>query len=261
MNPRVRLLLFLLGAAGFGAFLLWGLHGLPDFGDYQGPYGYVLNATAPAERQITNVVTAVNYDYRGLDTLGEEFILFASVAGVTLILREERDEVQEEAPDEAPGREVPPQSEAVGAAGLCLFGVTILFAIYVIAHGHLTPGGGFQGGSILASAWTLAYLAGSYRIFHRATPQTLVDSIEAIGAGAYVLIGLATLATGAAFLQNVLPLGSLGTLLSAGTIPVINAGVGVEVTAAVIVVLGEFLRQALEIRQRAAQQRENEGST
>jgi multicomponent Na+:H+ antiporter subunit B len=253
--------IFVVAAAGLGALLLWGLGGLPAFGHYRGPYGYILNAVAPRQRQVSNVVTAVNYDYRGLDTLGEEFILFTAVAGVALLLREKHDETdlpEDTLQDMARGRRVPEQSEAVRAAGFVFFGLTVLLAIDVIVHGHITPGGGFQGGSILASAWALTYLAGSYRIYHRLSPQALTQVFDAGGAGAYALIGLATMATGAAFLQNILPYGTLRSLLSAGTIDVINCAVGVEVTAAFILVFAEFLKQLIVIRERSAQSKENE---
>ena len=96
-----RALLFL-GIAGLAPHLLWGMRGLPAFGSYQGPYGYVLNQVAVAERHATDVVSAINFDYRGFDTLGEEFILFASIAGAALLLRRERDEeFQADATDDA----------------------------------------------------------------------------------------------------------------------------------------------------------------
>lgn len=253
MNARVRVALFAVAAGCFGALLLWGLHGLPSFGHYRGPYGLLIAALAPRQRQISNAITAVNYDYRGLDTLGEEFILFTAVAGVALLLRERHDEVdlsEQEQRETRPGRRVPEQTEAVRAAGFVFFGLTLLFALYVILHGHLTPGGGFQGGSILASAWALAYLAGNYGVYHRISPHALNEACDAAGAGAYALIGLATLATGAAFLQNVLPYGHLRDLLSAGTIDVINCAVGVEVGAAFILVFAAYLKQLIAIRAR-----------
>ena len=87
MSAGGRLFLFLAAAAGFAAFLLWGLAGLPAFADYRGPYGDLINAVAPAERHLTNMASAVNFDYRGVDTLGEEYILFAAVTGLALLLR------------------------------------------------------------------------------------------------------------------------------------------------------------------------------
>src|ERR1700733_9285453 len=92
MSRRVRLLLFAVAAAGFGVVLVYGLSGLPAFGDYKGVYGHVINGIGVTERHATDLVTALNFDFRGFDTLGEEFILFASVLGVVLILRQMRGE-------------------------------------------------------------------------------------------------------------------------------------------------------------------------
>ena len=92
MSERVRLGVFAAGLAGLLGLLLWGLAGLPDFGDYRGAYGEILDRVAVPERSTTDVVTAVNFDYRAFDTLGEEFILFAAVIGVASILRTLRGE-------------------------------------------------------------------------------------------------------------------------------------------------------------------------
>src|SRR5207248_9901514 len=67
------------GGAGMAALFLWGMAGLPPFGSYPGPYGDLLDSFAVGERKATDVLSAVNFDYRGFDTLGEEFILFVSV--------------------------------------------------------------------------------------------------------------------------------------------------------------------------------------
>src|SRR5436305_1745217 len=69
------------------ALLAWGFSGLPAFGRFHGFYGQLLNAIALPQRHTTNTVTAVVFDYRGLDTMGEEFILFTAVAGVVMLLR------------------------------------------------------------------------------------------------------------------------------------------------------------------------------
>src|SRR4029079_15717771 len=70
VSDRARLRLFGVSLAGLLALLAWGLAGLPDFGDYQGVYGELLNRVAVPERSTTDVVTAVNFDYRGFDPLG-----------------------------------------------------------------------------------------------------------------------------------------------------------------------------------------------
>ena len=248
MTPAVRRRVFLVAAAVAGALLVWGLSGLPDYGIYQGPYGDVLNAVAVGERHATNVVAAVTFDYRGIDTMGEEYILFAAVIGVAILLRAQRDE-REEAPDEdAADRRAPGTSNAVRVLGLALLGPVVLFGIYLVAHGHLSPGGGFTGGVVLATGALLVYLSGEYVTLRRVRPAPMIDVAASTGTAGFVSVGFLGLAAGAAFLQNVLPLGQPGTLLSSGMIPLINLAVGLEVAAGFVLLLSEFLEQTLILR-------------
>ena len=157
MSRRIRTLLFLVSAAAFLGLYLLGLSGLPPSGHYPGPYGDTVNALAQPERHVTNVVTAVNFDFRAMDTLGEELILFTSVMGVSMILRrllKEKKLGQEHSP---PGKKNPP-SDADSGLTLPLVGMLTVFGIYVITHGQLTPGGGFQGGVLLATVPLLVFL-------------------------------------------------------------------------------------------------------
>jgi multicomponent Na+:H+ antiporter subunit B len=237
MSRGARLGLF--GSSGLvlATLLVWGLTGLPAFGDFQGEYGRILNGVAGTERHVTNVVSAVVFDYRGFDTLGEEFILFAAVMGVALLLREARDD------RERPRDEV--RSDAVRAVGLALVGPTIVLGLYLVAHGYLTPGGGFQGGAALASGVLLLYAAGRYRSYRAASPLTLVDFAEGAGAGGYVVVGIAALVSGAAYLENVVDLGTKGTLAAAGTIPILNASSALAVAAALVLLYHEFLEEVM----------------
>ena len=107
---------------------------------------------------------------------------------------------------------------------------------------------GFQGGVILASAFLMVYLAGRYITFLQVSPKTALDAGEGIGAGAFVLVGFVGMLAGAAFLENVLPLGQTGKVFSAGTIPIINLSVGLEVGTGLLLVMWEFLEQALVVR-------------
>jgi multicomponent Na+:H+ antiporter subunit B len=248
VTPVLRRRLFLAAAVVAGALLLWGLSGLPDYGIYRGPYGDVLNTVAVSERHATNVVAAVAFDYRGIDTLGEEFILFAAVLGVAVLLRAQRDETEQPPDEDAADRRAPGTSNAVRVLGLALLGPTVLFGIYMVAHGHLSPGGGFSGGVLLATGALLVYLSGEYVTLRRVRPEVLIDVAAATGTAGFVAVGLLGLAAGAAFLQNVLPLGQPGTLPSAGTIPLINLAVAVEVAGGFVLLLSEFLEQTLVLR-------------
>ncbi len=248
MTVRTRRAVFVVFAAMLVAVLGWGFRGLPAFGSYQGPYGDVLNAVAVPERHITDVVTAVNFDYRGFDTLGEEFIFFAAVLGVALILRPQPGEDATRRIDYAAGRAVPPTSDAVRVLGLGLTPPTLLFGMYVVAHGHLTPGGGFQGGVVLATAVLLIYLAGEFEDLHGLYSEAALERVEAIGAAGFVGIGLLGLAAGSTFLDNVLPKGRVGMVFSAGTVPLINVSVGLEVAAGLVLLITNFLHQAIVLR-------------
>jgi multicomponent Na+:H+ antiporter subunit B len=237
VSRRARLTLFSSAGTVLGALLLWGLAGLPAFGDFGGAYGQILNGVVGSERHVTNVVSAVVFDYRGFDTLGEEFILFSSVMGVALLLREARDR------RERPRDEV--RSDAVRVVGLSLVGPTVVFGLYIVAHGILTPGGGFQGGVALASGAVLLYAGGRYRAFRAATPQGLVDLAEGTGAGGYVGLGIASLVAGGASLQNFVALGTKGTLAAGGTISLLNVASSVAVAAAVVLLCHEFLEEVM----------------
>ncbi|HEU5278107.1 MAG TPA: hydrogen gas-evolving membrane-bound hydrogenase subunit E [Gaiellaceae bacterium] len=237
MTVRTRLVLFAVSGAGLGALLLWGLAGLPDFGHFAGEYGRLLNSAAARERHVTNVVAAITFDYRGFDTLGEEFILFAAVMGVALLLREARDD------RERPYDEV--RSETVRLVGLSLVGPLVVVGLFIVAHGYLTPGGGFQGGIALAAAPALLYAAGRYRALRAASPTGLVDLAEGSGAGGYVVTGLAGLVAGSVFLENFVDLGKTGMLAAGGTIALVNWCSAFAVSAGAVLLFHEFLEEVM----------------
>src|SRR5437868_15219157 len=89
MTRRLRIGVLAPALLGLAGLFAWAIAGLPAFGDYRGPYGYVLNRIVVPLRHSTNVVMGTTFDVRGIDTMGEEFILYASVLGVTLLLRDE----------------------------------------------------------------------------------------------------------------------------------------------------------------------------
>jgi multicomponent Na+:H+ antiporter subunit B len=94
------------------------------------------------------------------------------------------------------------------------------------------------------------YLAGEYLAFRRMSSIPLLELADSAGAGGYVLIGLAGLAAGSAFMQNILPLGPVGQVYSSGTIWAISITVGLEVSAALVLLMLEFMEQTLQIHQR-----------
>ena len=234
MSRRVRIAMFLPALALLGVLLTWSLVAIPHFGDYRGPYGYVLNRVVTEERHMTNVVTAVVFDYRGFDTMGEEFILFIAVMGVVLLLRNEERE-EHELHDEV-------GSDAVRIGGVLAVGVCALVSLWLIAFGFVTPGGGFQGGVALASSVLLVFLVSSYKAWNGVASETVLDPFEGVGAGGYVVVGLAALIGGMPFLTNLLGPGVSGTLWSGGSAPFVNWAAGMEVAAANLILFSEFIK-------------------
>lgn len=244
MKPERRRLFFLVAAGGLAAFLLWGLVDMPSFGHYRGPYGYLIDRVAVRATHATGLVSAVNFFFRGIDTLGEEFILFVAATGVAVILRGLRD--KDAGNSEGPSTEVPQTSSAVRMFALVLTGPVLVFGWYLTSHAQTSPAGGFQGGAVLASAIGLVYLAGEYLKLKRADPVVVTDSVEATGAAGFALVGLFGLVTGSAYLADVLPLGKhAGAVNAGGTIPLISLCVGVEVAAAFLLIVSELLGQTL----------------
>jgi multicomponent Na+:H+ antiporter subunit B len=236
VSRRVRIAVFLPALGVFGGLLAWAVAGIPAFGDFHGRYGLLLNRVVVPERHMTNVVTAIVFDYRGFDTLGEEFILFAAVLGVVLLLRAK-------ARDQSPSPDDEVRVTLVRSAGVLAVGICVLVGVWLVAFGFITPGGGFQGGVAVASGAFLLYLATSYRDWRRFASEKVLDPLEALGAGGYVIVGLAALISGMAFLTNLLGPGATGTLESGGSAMFVNWAVGLEVSAANLILFTEFLEE------------------
>jgi multicomponent Na+:H+ antiporter subunit B len=242
----VRLGLFAVAGLGMATVLVIGFTGLPSFGSAHELYGNLVNLLEPKLRHATDVVTGLNFDVRAYDTLGEEFILFASVAGVALLLRHLRDE--EERDHQTPGIEehrFAGASDALKLVSLVLIPLLVALGIYVVLHGALTPGGGFQGGVVLAAGPVAVLLAGRYLSMKRIAPKHMVEVADALGASGYALIGLGGLIFTGVYLKNPLPLGTPGMLLSAGMMPLNSIAVGLEVAGAFLVTWTEFLDQTM----------------
>lgn len=239
MSRRVRLAVLALGLLGVLALLLAACVALPDFGGSWHPYGRRA-VEAAFSRHTVNVVSAVNFDQRAFDTLAEQAILFGAVLGTVVVLRQTRDERRLEPVSR---RVAPP----VRRYALLVLPVAVLAGLYVASHGQVSPGGGFQGGVIAATALHLLYIAVDYRALKRVRPLPGFAVADAASEAGYLLTGLAGLLAGTSFLDNVLPYGTFNSLSSGGTVPLLNALIGVEVAAAVVVLLAQFLDQAIEL--------------
>lgn len=249
MKRSGRYLLFLPSAVVLAALFVWAMRDMVPFGHYRGPYGDVLNKIAVYERHTTNVVTAVNFDYRGVDTMCEESILFMAVLGVAMLLRRQKEEAKDdESRDESEQRRAPQPSDAIKTVTLGLVGPLVTFGLYIVFHGQVTPGGGFQGGVILATAPLLVYLAGDLNTFKKVASHSIVEFGEASGIVGFVAIGFLGLIVGGTFLRNVLPLGETGNVISSGTILLLNFCSALAVAGGFVSAVYAFLEQTVEMR-------------
>jgi multicomponent Na+:H+ antiporter subunit B len=257
VSRGLRLLVFGVGAGCVAAMFATAFFRMPAFGGTVHLYRDLTVPTSVAH-QTANVVSSVNFDQRGFDTLGEETILLTSVVGAIVLLRPSREEA--ELPPERAGRTM----QATTLVGYLLLPVTLLVGFNTVLHGHLTPGGGFQGGVILATGLHLIYVAGDYPALDRLRPLNPLEFGEAVGAAAFGLLGIAGIVVAGAFLADILPNGTFGQLLSSGTVLVLNGAVGVEVGCGMVVLLAHFLRQGIAIAaksERAGERPPREGGS
>jgi multicomponent Na+:H+ antiporter subunit B len=169
------------------------------------------------ETGAANIVTSVVVNYRGFDTLGEVTVLFVAAIGLSAVLATRRKKQKD-------GSE--PASLVLSTGCRFLFPLILLFGAYIFIHGHLTPGGGFQGGAIIASAFLLMYMGCRGRRINEAGSKT----VESLSGLIFLVVGLIGLTVGGHyFLSNFLPKGELNSLFSAGVIPIIYIAIGCKV--------------------------------
>lgn len=187
----------------------------------------------PGELGAPNVITGILITYRGFDTLGEVAVLFMVAASVGVLLGKGRDEAAESSEYQSHR----PPSELVRHGAEVILPLIFLFGAYVIMNGHISAGGGFQGGAVVASGVMLLMIA---------FPQSTINHgflsvTESLAGVLYVSAGILGLILAGGFLDNrFLPLGEFGAVFSAGAIPVISTLLGVKVGAELSVIIDRF---------------------
>ena len=115
-----------------------------------------------------------------------------------------------------------------------LLPLMLVFMMYIILHGHLSPGGGFQGGVLMVAVVTILYLGRGYETTVRSLSAGFLHGAEGFASIVYVALAMMGVAVGAVFCQNILyKHGAIGDLYSAGTIFWMNLTVGVKVLTGV----------------------------
>ncbi len=179
-----------------------------------------------------NAVTSVVTFFRGIDTVGEVTVLFLATSGIALMLSDTQ---------RVCDKVVKQESFILNTGSRLLLSVIVLFGVYIIVHGHLSPGGGFQGGVVIATAFLLLFLANP----NMTLSHTILTLGESLSGVAYVLVAIIGLFKMNILLGNFLPhpIGEIGELVSGGIIPVIYILVGIKVGSEMSVIVEYFSKE------------------
>ena len=187
---------------------------------------------SPEALTTPNVVTGILLAYRGFDTLGEVAVLFMVAASLGPLLKPLDDAHADRAAPTPPG-------EIVETGKRFMLPIILLFGGYVILNGHLSPGGGFQGGAIVASGVMLLLIANPRSPLNAGA----LSAAESAAGVLFVVLGVLGMIYAGGFLDpRFLPAGELGAFVSGGAIPIVSALLGVKVAAELCVVLDRFRR-------------------
>ena len=192
-----------------------------------------------------NIVTGIILEFRGFDTLGESHVLFIALCTVLMLLyipkKNDPRSMQEWLMSEADDRQFEPHKDLLLQQGaLLLVPMTAVFGIYILLNGHLSPGGGFSGGTVLGAGMILFLLAFGFKkserffdvhTFRRFTTAALVFYVLSKG---YIFF------TGANGIPNGIGTGTFGKILSGGLLLPLSIAVGVVVACTMYVLYTLF---------------------
>ena len=178
-----------------------------------------------------NIVTGMILDYRAFDTFGESNVLFIATCTVLILLRSDKkkEQHQEEA-EQRREQHCEPKDDSILQMVTCLlFPVIVIFGIYVILNGHISPGGGFSGGAIIGAGLILYANAFGFEKLNRFFTEKTYKWVSFVSLAFYCLAKSYSFFTGANHLESGIPLGQAGAILSSGLILPLNICVGLVV--------------------------------
>ncbi len=211
---------------------------LPEFGQADNPNNNEVveryNTNGLEETGATNIVAGMILDYRAFDTLGESHVLFVAACCVMILLRlehtkEGKTSDKKRAEEENDRLYEPKNDKILQTSARILVPVIILFGIYVILNGHLSPGGGFSGGAIIGAGLILYVNAFGFQKASRIMNRRNYAVISVVPLLFYAVAKGYSFFTGANHLESGIPKGTPGEILSAGLILPLNICVGIVV--------------------------------
>ncbi len=171
------------------AVLILGTLALPAFASPGNPTDNEVVAryvgSAEEETGAENVIAGMILNYRGFDTFGESCVLFLAVCCVMLLLWTTNDRLRAEA---AAGRRTAPRDAILATVCRLLLPCVLVFGLCVLFNGHVSPGGGFSGGSVLGAALILFAVAFGPAAVHRFFTRRVFDLVRITGLMIYALM-------------------------------------------------------------------------
>ncbi len=193
------------------------------------------------ETGAVNTVTGMILNYRGFDTFGETCVLFIASSCVMILLMMSEEKLRaNETPDFEPKDDLILQTIAK-----FLVPILMIFGFYVIVNGHLSPGGGFSGGAIIGSGLILYSSAFGEKKIRKFFNEHVYKCIKVTALILYGCIMTYHFYTGANGIENLIPMGTVGNIVSAGMIFYINLFVGSEVACTIYSFYALFKRGGL----------------
>lgn len=187
------------------------------------------------ETGAVNIVTGMILDYRAFDTLGESHVLFIATITVLILMRTDKKKDDKtgqstQGGEDASDRIYEPKNDAIlQKVAFVLVPMILIFGIYVILNGHLSPGGGFSGGAIIGAGLILYLNAFGFAKTERFFTEKTYKWICFGSLSFYCLAKSYSFFTGANQLHSGIPLGTPGAILSSGLILPLNICVGLVV--------------------------------
>lgn len=209
---------------------------LPSYADPDNPYNNEVSERyiekGLQETGAVNIVAGMILDYRAFDTFGESCVLFVASSCVFIMLRlgdNKLDRKKKEREIEMERKFEPRRDSILQSITKILMPFILIFGIYVVLNGHISPGGGFSGGAILGAGLILYLSAFGYEETHRIISEKLVKRLTFVALTFYCLAKSYSFFTGANHLESGVPLGTPGAILSSGLILPLNICVGIVV--------------------------------
>ncbi len=229
-------LISLIACCSLLAILLYTVSFLPPYAAVDNPYNNEVSERyiekGLQETGAVNIVAGMILDYRAFDTFGESCVLFIASSCVFIMLRlgdNKLDRKKKEREIELERKFEPRRDSILQSITKILMPFILIFGIYVILNGHISPGGGFSGGAILGAGLILYLSAFGYQETHKMISEKLVKRLTFVSLTFYCLAKSYSFFTGANHLESGIPLGTPGAIISSGLILPLNICVGIIV--------------------------------